>query len=803
MKFTLSWLKEYLDTAAPVETIAYALTTSGIEVENLEDQGKALAPFVIAQILDAQPHPNADKLRVCKVDSGEGILDIVCGAPNARAGIKVVLAKEGAVIPNGNFVIKKSKIRGVESNGMLCSGRELGLSEDHDGIMELPADAPIGKSFAKTMGYDDVLFDVAITPNRGDCLAIRGIARDLAAAKLGALKPLDIEKVEGSFASPITVTLKDKHCPMFVGRYIKNVKNGESPEWLKKRLASIGLRPISTLVDITNYFTVALGRPLHVFDADTLKGNLTVHPADGGETMLALNDKEYTAKAGMTLISDSAGVQSLGGIMGGKLTGCTEATKNVFLEVAYFDPGQIARTGRELAIDSDARHRFERGVDPAFLEDGAELATKMILDLCGGEASKLTIAGAPVAHSPTITFDLKRIATLGGVDVPHERAMEILHLLGFAATTDGAHLKVRVPSWRREMEGQADLVEEIIRIHGYDHIPATPLPRPKGLATKLLTPAQRRTANVRRLLADKGMAELCTWAFCSSDKAKLFGGGSEELTLANPISSDLDAMRPSILPHLIDALAKNAARGAGDLSFFEVGAAYENTSPEGQRWVATGLRGGNASAKGPHQDARAWDAFDAKADALDVLALAGLPAEKVQISQGGASWYHPGRSGTISLGGKIILGWFGEIHPAIAKAFDVKQPMAAFEVFLDRIPEAKAKATKTRPPLVVSDFQAVTRDFAFIVDENVAAADIVKAVKAAEKTLLESVDIFDAYSGPGMEPGKKSLALTVTLRAADRTLTETEIEAAAGRIVTEVGKATGASLRGGISVKAA
>lgn len=799
MKFTLSWLKQHLDTAAPLDAIGERLTMLGLEVEGIEDRGAELLPFTVAHVVAAVPHPDADRLRVCTVDPGTGErLQVVCGAPNARVGLKVILARPGARIPASGDVLKKGVIRGVESQGMLCSWRELGIGEDHDGIAELDADAPVGAPLLDIMPLDPVI-EIAVTPNRADCLGVRGIARDLAASGLGTLKPLAVQPVPARFASPITVALRfppeaADACPLFAGRYIRGVTNGESPDWLKSRLLAIGLRPISTLVDITNLFTYDLSRPLHVFDADRLRGNVQARLAGDGETLNALNGKTYTLDAGMTAIADERGVVGLAGVIGGEETGCTAETVNVFLESALFDPARTGATGRKLGIDSDARYRFERGVDPAFVVPAMELATRLIISLCGGEASEPIIAGSEPAWERHITLRPGRVRELGGVDLDGETVAGMLVGLGCHVSPAGDRLMVVPPSWRADITAEHDLVEEVVRVNGYDNIPVTTLPR-DAMPHAVLTPAQRRAGAVRRGLATRGMVETVTFSFVASGQARLFGGGAPETILANPISADLDALRPSVLPNLVAAAGRNADRGLKDAALFEVGPQFRGDRAEDQHPVAGGVRAGRVGPRHWAGAARAVDAFDAKADALAAIAHAGGPADNLQVTADAPDWYHPGRSGALRLGGKV-LAWFGELHPRILQAMDVKGTVVGFEVFLDAIPQPKSKPTKARPPLKASPFQPVERDFAFVLDAGVPAETVLRAAKGADKALIAEVSVFDLYEGPNVGEGRKSLAVAVTLQPTDKTLTDAEIDAVAARLVAAVTKATGGVLRG-------
>jgi phenylalanyl-tRNA synthetase beta chain len=785
MKFTLSWLKDHLDTNASLDDISKTLTAIGLEVESITDASESLKVFTVAKILEATRHPEADKLQVCKVESNAGILQIVCGAPNARAGLYVALAQEGAFIPGSNFTIKKTKIRGVESNGMLCSFEELGIAGDSTGIIEMP-EATIGASVAKTLGLDDPLIDIAITPNRADCLGVRGVARDLAAAGLGTLKPLAAPPLSLSGKSPISVSITSANCQQFIGCFIKDVKNGESPEWLKKRLAAIDLRPISALVDITNYFTYDLGRPLHVYDAKKLTGNITVRDAKAGEKINALNDKEYTLEDGMCVIADDKAPVAIAGVIGGADTGCELDTTDVFLEVALFTPTHVATVGRKLAIDSDARYRFERNVDAAFVDEGAKLAVAMIQKLCGGSASELVVAGSTPPWKRDIAFNPARVKTLGGVDIAADKIEKILISLGF--TTNHQLSAVTPPSWRADVEGEADIVEEVLRIHGYDNLPVLPLPKLSDV--KLATPD--RVMQAKRMLAASGYLEICSYSFIPQSQAKRFGGGTEALALANPISEDLSDMRPNLLPNLLVAAQKNHYRGFKNLRLAEVGLTYQNPSPSGQQMNATALLTGEVSTheidgKLFKTTAKPVGAMDAKRDAMNILFALGI--KKFEFTTATPTWYHPGRSGAIVLG-KNILATFGELHPALLKEFDIATSACAFEIFLENIPTPRAK-TKAKPKLELSDYQVVTRDFAFVVENKISSAELVKAIAAAEKNLITDITIFDVYAGKGVEDGKKSVALQVTLQAPDRTLSDAEITGVSQNIIASVGKIGG------------
>ncbi|MEX0840819.1 MAG: phenylalanine--tRNA ligase subunit beta [Xanthobacteraceae bacterium] len=805
MKFTLSWLKEHLDTVEPIDTIVDKLTMIGLEVERVEDKTKALAPFTVAAVVSAEKHPNADKLRVCMVDTGGGApVQVVCGAPNARAGMKGVFAPPGTHIPGTGLDLKVGNIRGVESRGMLCSGRELGLSDDHEGIIELPPGAPVGKPVAEVLGLGDPVIEINLTANRSDCTGVNGIARDLGAAEIGTFKDRAVKPVKGQFPCPVSVKLDfgktPSLCPGFALRLVRGVKNGPSPDWMQRRLRSIGLRPINALVDITNYLTFDRARPLHVFDAAKVRGNLVVRRAKNGEEFLALDGKTYALDESMCVIADETGVQSLAGIMGGESTGVSETTADVLIEAALWDPLNIAHTGRKLGIQSDARFRFERGVDPAFLRPGLELATQMVLDLCGGTPSEVVAAGDPKVPEPVIDFPLSELKRLAGLDASFTEVRRVLGHLGFFVTGKGNKAKIAVPSWRPDVHGAADIVEEVVRILGVDRIPATPFGRGDGARKPVLTTLQVRTRKAKRALAARGQVEAVTWSFVSKPQAELFGGGQPELALANPIAADLSDMRPSLIPGLAAAAQKNADRGYPDVALFEVGQIFKGDRPEDQLTAATGVRRALAKASGigRHWSAPASevDAFDVKADALAVLAAAGVPAASLQVVPGGPAWFHPGRSGTIQMGPQTVLGHFGELHPKVLEALDATGPLAAFEVILERIPEPKAKATRAKPALELAPFQPVERDFAFVVDRAVQAGDIVKAAQAADRKLIAGVNVFDVYEGKGIDPGKKSIAIAVTIQPREKTMTDEEIEALGAKIVADVTKKTGGALRG-------
>lgn len=794
MRFTLSWLKEYLDTAASLEEISQKLTAIGLEVEGIEDPAATFRGFVVGHVLSAEKHPDADKLRCLVVDTGTDKLKVVCGAPNARAGMKGVFAPAGSYIPGSKITLKKSLIRGQESNGMMCSERELLLSDEHTGIIELAESAVTGSAAADALGINDPVIEINLTPNRGDCAGVYGIARDLAAAGLGKLKPLKVTPVQGKFKNPVSITLKDtKICPLFIGRYIKGVKNGPSPKWLQDKLKSVGQKPISALVDITNYATIGLNRPLHVFDADKLKGNIHVRLSKKGENLAALNDKTYELDDGMVVVCDDSGVLGLGGIIGGTPSSVDEKTMNVYIECAYFDPTLVAKTGQKLQIDSDARYRFERGIDPAFAAAGLEIATQLVLDLCGGEPSEVFTAGAAPDITRTIQYAPQRLKQLGGSDLSEARQKDILAALGFTLS-DWA---VKTPSWRHDVEGSADIVEEILRIDGYDNIPSVPVMRLPGQKPPALNPLQKRVAESRHVLAARGLYETVTWSFMDSTKSDLFGAHANQnkkaLTLVNPISADLAVMRPSILPNLIDAATRNTDRGYPDAALFEIGGIYKSPEHDGQLTVATGLRSGNVVQRHWSQAPRAADALDVKADALAVLEAVGVNTASLQITKDAPEWYHPGRSGALRLG-LTVLAYFGEIHPAVLMTLKRDEAYAGFEVFLQSIPAPKKKGTR-RELLHPSPFQPVSRDFAFIVDQSVEAEKLVRAIKGADKNLIAHVKIFDVYAGKGIDPAKKSIALSVTLQPTEKTLTDEEINTLSKKIVENATKLTGGVLR--------
>ncbi|WP_375625449.1 phenylalanine--tRNA ligase subunit beta [Bartonella sp. MU37NMGALS] len=803
MKFTLSWLKDHLETNASLDEICEKLTAIGLEVDYVDDRS-SLKGFVIAKVLTAIKHPDADKLQILSVDTGTSTpVQVVCGAPNARAGLVGVLALPGTYISGLDVTLSVGKIRGVESFGMMCSQAELELSNEHDGIIELPKDAPIGDSFAAYAGLDDPIIDIGLTPNRSDCTGVRGIARDLAATGMGKLKELSLSKFEPSFETPLDISLDFSQdsslCLGFAWREVRNVQNGASPQWMQQRLNAIGLRPINALVDMTNYISFDLGRPLHVFDADKIKGNLCVRCAREGEQLQALNGKIYHLGAKNCVIADDDGIVSIAGIMGGERTSCDETTHRVIIESALWDAKNIAQTGRALGLISDARYRFERGVDPAFMETGLEIATELVLSLCGGEVSKKRIAGYQQQEIKQIVFPFSEIKRLTNLEIEPEKVISILTKLGFFVEGKGDVVTVKVPSWRPDIMGKADLVEEVMRIYGLDKIKPIPLENFAEGKDQILTCAQIRSRATRLALVQRGMKEAVTWSFISENQALAFGGGQEELKLVNPIAADMSMMRPSLLPGLIMAAQRNADRGFSDLALFEVSNIYEGDTPDKQHRVVSGIRRGTEQFKGAGRfwngNATVVDVFDAKADALAILEACDMDVGEVQIEVGAPDWYHPGRSGVIKLGSKIILGFFGVFHPATLEKLDVSGPLCGFEIFLDRIPESKKKTTKSRPPLKLSPFQMVRRDFAFIADKTVASSLIIRAASGADKKLIHSVQIFDIFEDLSFGEDKKSVAIEVTIQPIERTLTDEDLEKLALKIVDNVTKMTGAYLR--------
>jgi phenylalanyl-tRNA synthetase beta chain len=783
MKFTLSWLREHLDTTADVQTVERTLTAIGLEVEEVSNPAAKLTPFKVAKVLSAEKHPQADKLQVLSVDAGNGPTQVVCGAPNARAGMIGVFGPPGAYVPGSDMTLKVAAIRGVESNGMMCSVRELELGDEHDGIIELPADAPVGARFAEYAGLDDPVFDIAITPNRQDCMGVRGIARDLAAAGLGTLKPLAVPQIEGKFDCPVDVRIEDPDgCPAFFGRAIRGLRNGASPEWMRRRLVAVGQRPISAIVDITNYVMIDLGRPSHAYDMAKLDRALVARKAREGESVLALNGKDYALDPTMTVIADESAVHDIGGIMGGEHSSVTDSTSDVVLEVAYFTPETIARTGQQLGLSSDARSRFERGVDPAFLDDGLAILTGLILDICGGDASGAIRAGKPPVEDRTVKFDPARTLALGGVDAPEAEQRRILESLGFRMEGDAVH----VPSWRRDIDGPADLVEEVVRIHGYDKIPSTPLKRAPGVAKPTATRRQLLERRVRRTAAARGLDEAVTWSFISEGDADAFGGGAWRI--ANPISEDMKVMRPSLLPGLIAAARRNIDRGAASVRLFEIGRRY---LPDAERPTATLLLAGVRTDRGWRSGkAQRFDAFDAKAETLALLEAVGAPVASLQVFPDAGDVWHPGRSARLGLGPKAILAAFGELHPRLAKQIGAPDGAVAAEIYLDAIPEPRSGA-RARSAYAPAALQPVSRDFAFMVPADVAADALVRVIRGADKTAIIAVRVFDRFeSADGM-----SLAVEVELQPGDKSFTDAEIADISRRIVGPAEK-LGARRRG-------
>ncbi|MGB0934861.1 MAG: phenylalanine--tRNA ligase subunit beta [Alphaproteobacteria bacterium] len=793
MKITLSWIKDYLDTNASLEEVSERLSMLGLVVDEVHNPADALQGFNVVEIMEAEKHADADRLKVCKVNTGEEVLQVVCGGPNARAGLKTVLAKPGMVIPSNGMKMKVSKIRGVESHGMLCSTVELGVSDESDGgIIEIAEDVKIGTPFSDVAGLDDPVLEIEITPNRGDCLGAFGIARDLAAAGVGTLIPPKVPEVQGKGASPISVKLDSGDCSLFLGRYVSGVTNGPSPAWMQQRLQAIGLRPISALVDITNYLAYAIGRPMHVFDADKLTGNVVVRYAKNGETLEALDGNTYTLDESMLVVADDTGPQAIAGVIGGMASGCTEITKNVFIESAVFDPISITMTGRKLKILTDSRYRFERGVDRAMVAPSVEMATDFILNTCGGQASEVFVVGDIDHKAITFAFDPNRVKQLTGIDLSDDKVYDVLQQLGCAPQGD----KIVVPSWRHDLTQEADLVEEVLRIVGYDQLPTTRLPRPEHPNHFESYDGQHQRQiwawNVRRSMTARGYNEAQTWSFMKDDVAQLFGGGQEALRLKNPISQDLSSMRPSLLPNLLEAIHRNAARGYDNVSLFEIGSQFAGIAASDEAYVAAGVRSGTHNTQTWHSKERQIDVFDAKADALEVLETCGMDPAKVQISTNVPEYYHPGQSGALTLGPKNVLGYFGTIHPAVLKAMDIDFPVVVFEIFLSALPIPRKKA---KGPIELSSYQPLERDFAFILDEAVPANDIVQAIRKTDRELITAVNIFDVYQGKGVPEGKKSIACSIRLEPKQATLTDTDIKAISDKVITGVEKATGGVLR--------
>ncbi len=801
MKFTINWLKNHLETSASDEEICTVLTNIGLELEEFKDVAAQYAPFKVALIESAEKHPDADKLKVCTVRTENGDTQVVCGAPNARAGMKGIFAPDKTYIPGLDITLKKTKIRGIESNGMMVSEREMCLSDEHEGIIEVDDKYEIGTPMSEVFGLDEKLIEIGLTPNRADCAGVRGIARDLAAAGLGTLKSQDESPIKGNFKSPIDVKIEDEEgCPLFYGRLIKNIKNAPSPDWLQNMLKAVGLRPISALVDITNLMTMDQARPLHVYDADKIKGDIVVRATKSGEKLDALDDKSYEAVDNMICITDDSGLIGFGGIIGGVSTSCTDETVNVFVESAYFDPMRIARAGRDANIQSDARYRFERGVDPEFTLTGMEIATRLILELCGTdttEVSDLVKAGNEPKWQRKIEFNPSFTEKLCGVCIDEEEQISIFTRLGFKIENKGDTLLVSPPSWRSDIEGQADLVEEVIRIYGFDKIEPISVRSEKPVTASAETTKLCRTRTARTAMAAAGYSECVTWSFMPKPLAKYFGSNDNaSLTLCNPISSELNQMRPSILPNLIEAAQRNASRGFADISLCEVGPVFRSAKPDGQNFVATGIRAGKKTPRhwASDQIERDVDAYDVKADAIKVLEACGAPAKNAQISRDAPEYYHPGRSGVLRLG-KNIIAQFGEIHPAILEEMGIKTPIAGFEVFIENIPAPRKKGA-AKSLLQLSAFQPLTRDFAFVVKDEVSADEIIRAAKSADKKLISSAEVFDVYKGKGIDEGHKSLALSITIQPTDSTLSEEQLEVIMNNVIDAVANKCGGVLRG-------
>jgi phenylalanyl-tRNA synthetase beta chain len=783
MKFTLGWLKEHLDTDATLDQVVETLTRIGLEVEGATDPGAKLAAFRVARVLTAEPHPQADKLRVLSIDAGDGPVQVVCGAPNARAGLVGVFGAPGAHVPGSGITLKVAAIRGVESNGMMCSTRELELGDEHDGIIELPDDAPVGVAYPDYAGLSDPVIDISVTPNRQDCMGVRGIARDLAAAGLGTLKPFHVKHATGEGAGPEVTIADAEGCPAFYAQAVTGVVNGEAPDWMRRRLVAIGQKPISALVDITNYVMIDLGRPLHVYDRATLRGGLVARKARSGEQLVALNGRNYTLDETMTVIADEAVVHDIGGIMGGEHSGVSAGTTDIVIECAWFDPDTIARTGQKLLLTSDARQRFERGVDPAFLDEGLAHATALVLDICGGTPSAVTRAGQPPVEPHAIAYDPSRTETLGGLAVAPDRQRAILASLGFEVAEDW---RVTVPTWRRDVDGPADLVEEVIRIEGIDKVPSVPLERPAGVARPTATPAQKLERRLRRAAAARGLDEAVTWSFISDAAAAPFGGGA--WTLANPISEELKVMRPSLLPGLLSATLANLRRSAGSVRLFEIGRRY---LVDEERPTLGLVLAGDRRARGWREGkAAGFDAFDAKAEALALLTAAGAPVDNLQVMGDAGDAWHPGQSGTLRLGPKTVLAAFGMVHPSVLKAFDLSGAVAAVELYLDAIPPKRA-AGFARPPFAPPALQPVRRDFAFLVAPDLAADALVRAVRGADKVAIVSARVFDLFE----REGEKSVAVEVMLQPGEKSFTDAELKAIADKVVAAAAK-QGARLRG-------
>jgi phenylalanyl-tRNA synthetase beta chain len=811
MKFTYSWLRDHLDTDVDLDVLSTRLSAIGLEVESIENPAASLSPFIIARVVEARQHPNADRLRVCQVDTGSGIVEVVCGAPNARTGLIGVFGPLGSFVPGTGITLDKRPVRGVVSNGMLMSERELALSDEHEGIIELGEDKArfVGKRYIDVLGLDDPVIEVKLTPNRPDCTGVRGIARDAAAAGLGRLKPEPaVSSVEGDYDCPVDILLEFEPsaasaCPVFAGRYIRGISNGAAPALIQARLKAVGLRPINAVVDVTNYISMDRGRPLHVYDADKLEGAIRARLGRNGERFKGLDGKEHAVDDTMCVIADARRVLGFGGILGGEESGSTNETRNILIESAYFDPVRTATTGRKAGVQSDARYRFERGVDPGFVVPGLDLATQMMMQVAGGSPSRARVAGKPPMRNLVLGFDFARVRKLGGIDIPQAEARRTLAALGFKVDGSGQQAQVAVPSWRPDVHGPADLVEEIVRIAGLDRVPAAAMPRPHGVARSVLTERQRRVRRARRTLAGRGLVEAVTWSFIDREHAIRFGGGAAELELANPISSEMTSMRPGLLPGLLAALERNRNRGFADIGLFEIGQCYRGDRPEDQFTVAAGVRVGLASLEGvgrhwQHNASGGVGWTDVKADAVGCLEALGVDASRAQLTRDCPPWYHPGRSGTLRLGPKTVLAHFGVLHPDAVSAFRLaaNDTVCAFEIFIDALPPERRKASRARPPLQASDLLPVRRDFAFVIDRKVAAADVIRAATGADKALIANVGVFDVFEGASLGNDKRSLAIEVTLQPTKATLTDAEIDAVSAKVIAAVKKATGGEIRG-------
>lgn len=794
MKFTISWLKEYLDTQKSDQELIDSLTNIGLEVEDVINTSEIFSNFIVAQVVEEKKHPNADKLKVCKVDIGSDIVDVVCGAPNVEENMKVVYAPPGSTIPSTQMKLKASKIRGVESLGMMCSEFELGISDDHDGIIKLDNSVKVGQPYAEIAGLNDTMIEIGITPNRQDCLGVSGIARDLSAAGLGTLNKRNIKNNKGKLKSPIQIEIVDNHaCPAFAGRYIKNVKNIESPDWLKNKLKSIGLRPISALVDITNFVMFDMNRPLHVYDADKIDERIIVRSSQKGESFRALDDKEYHLEDGMCVIADKSKVLGLGGIMGGDETGCTPSTVNVLLESALFDSVNTAKTGRQLSILSDARYRFERGVDPNSVETGIDLASQLITEICGGELSETIIAGKIPIINKTISLSIDRLKKRLGIDINEKETQIILKNLGIKTTKKGNDLLCEIPSWRQDINEEADLSEEVIRIKGYEFLPTLDIRSPNKVNKLILNESQKRISRSKRLLASKSYNELITWSFSSSEDSSFYNN-LENLKILNPISEELDVLRPSLVPNLISAVKKNLARDHSSFSFFEIGNQFLSSNPGDQICVACGIRAGIKQARDWRDQENLYDVYDVKRDMIDVINHILPQKNKLEVINEAPSWYHPGRSGTLMLNKSIKAGFFGELNPKIANFYKIKDRINLFEIFLDDIPFISKKSTN-KPVFNQSNYQKVYRDFAFVIDSNIDGNDIVLSALKVDQNLIKSVDIFDIFTDPSLGKNKKSLAIKVTMQAQDRTLSENEIQDLCSKIISTIEKETSGTVR--------